>query len=384
MNEYEKRKQAINRHEAGESVTSIVGSLGKSRQWFYNWLKRYQAAGGEGNWFKDQSRAPKTTPTKVSGSVEQQVIDARKRLEKQGIAQTGAIAISYELRNQGITPPEVWTINRIIARHGLTKDKPRRRSNKEYPELFDHTHQMDFVGPRWIKGDGRFYSVNIIDTCSRTCLAVPVRTKASLGIARGLAEFWARHGMPDALQMDNELAFRGSNRYPRSFGIVIRFALALGIAPVFIPVGEPWRNGIIERFNHTYDKRFFRSQIFTGFEHLGQASRKFSCFHNSHHRYSTLGHKTPDQATRKLLPPMLYDNRFSLDERIPLEEGSIYFVRFIRSDCKLHLPTESFRVDQNLKYSYVVAEISVENHCLFVQQNNKVVQTFEYQMPVDW
>ncbi len=384
MNEYEKRKQAINRHEAGESVTSIVGSLGKSRQWFYNWLKRYQAAGGEGNWFEDQSRAPKTTPTKVTRSVEKQVIDARKRLEKQGIAQTGAIAISYELRNQGITPPEVWTINRIIARHGLTKDKPRRRSNKEYPELFDHTHQMDLVGPRWIKGDGRFYSVNIIDTCSRTCLAVPVRTKASLGIARGLAEFWAGHGMPDALQMDNELAFRGSNRYPRSFGIVVRFALALGIAPVFIPVGEPWRNGIIERFNHTYDKRFFRSQIFTGFEHLGQASRKFSRFHNSHHRYSTLGHKTPDQVTRKLLPPMLYDDRFSLDERIPLEEGSIYFVRFIRSDCKLHLPTESFRVDQSLKYSYVVAEISVENHCLFVQQDNKVVQTFEYQMPVDW
>lgn len=337
MNEYEKRKQAINRHIAGESVTSIVDSLGKSRQWFYNWLKRYKAASGDEKWFKDRSRAPKTTPTKVSSSLEQQVIDARKRLERQGIAQTGAVAISYELRNQGITPPEVWTINRIIARHGLTKDKPRRRSNKEYPELFDHTHQMDLVGPRWIKGDGRFYSVNIIDTCSRTCLAVPVRTKASLGIA-----------------------------------------------PVFIPIGEPWRNGIIERFNHTWDKRFFRSQLFTDFEHLGQASRQFSLFHNSHHRYSTLGHKTPDQMTRKLLPAMLYDERFDLERRIPLEEGSIYFVRFIRSDCKLHLPTESFRVDQNLKYSYVVAEISVENHCLIVQQNNKVIQTFEYRMPVDW
>lgn len=379
MNEYEKRKQAINRHLAGESVTSIVDSVGKSRQWFYNWLKRYKAAGGEDNWFEDRSRAPKTTPTKVTASVEQQVIDARKRLERQGIAQTGAIAISYELRNQGITPPEIWTINRIIARHGLTKDKPVRRSNKEYPELFDHTHQMDLVGPRWIKGDGRFYSVNILDTCSRTCSAVPVRTKASF-----LAGFRTTHGMPDALQMDNELAFRGSNRYPRSFGIVVRFALALGIAPVFIPVGEPWRNGIIERFNYTWDRRFFRSQLFADYDHLGLASSEFSTFHNSRHRYSSLGHKTPDQITQELLPPMLYDGRFNLEERIRLTEGSIYFVRFIRSDCKLHLPTESFRVDQSLKYSYVVAEISVENHCLFVQQNNKVIQTFEYLMPVDW
>jgi len=243
---------------------------------------------------------------------------------------------------------------------------------------------MDLFGPRWIKGDGRFYSVNIIDTCSRTCLAVPVRTKASLGIAQTLSTFWATHGMPDALQMDNELAFRGSNRYPRSFGTVVRFALALGIAPVVIPVGEPWRNEIIERFNHTYEKRFFRSQTFTGFDHLSQASDHFSSFHNSHHRYSTLAHKTPDQVTGEKLPAMLYDKRFNLEQRLPLAEGSIYFVRFIRSDCKLHLPTESFLVDQHLKYSYVAAEISVEDHCLFVKQNNKVIQTFEYQMPVDW
>ncbi|CAN5338511.1 hypothetical protein BH23BAC3_BH23BAC3_03030 [soil metagenome] len=43
---------------------------------------------------------------------------------------------------------------------------------------------------------------------SRTCSAVLVRTKASQGIARVLAEFWATHRMPDALQMDNELDFR--------------------------------------------------------------------------------------------------------------------------------------------------------------------------------
>jgi len=384
MNEYEKRKQAIKRYLTGELVTSIVNSLGKSRQWFYNWLRRYKAAGGEGNWFENHSRAPKTTPTKVTDLMEKKVIESRKRLERKGIAQTGAIAISYDLRKQGITPPEIWTINRIIARHGLVKDKPVRRSHKEYPELFFHTHQMDLVGPRWIKADGRFYSVNIIDTCSRTCLAVPVRTKASLGIARVLAEFWASHGMPDALQMDNELAFRGSNRYPRSFGIVVRLALAIGIAPVFIPVSEPWRNGIIERFNQTYDKRFFRSQTFEGFEHLGQASRQFSSYHNAQHRYSTLGHKTPDLMTRQLFPPLLYDDRFNLEEHIPLKEGSIYFIRFIRSDCKLHFPTESFRMGQSLKYSYVVAEINVKNHCLLVHQNNQVIQAFEYQMPVDW
>lgn len=384
MDKYEERKRAISRYQAGEKVTDITRSLGKSRRWFYNWLKRYEQTGGADGWYKDRSRAPHSKPTKISEELEEQVVQARKALTNKRIAQTGAIAISYELQGQGIAPPPVWTINRIIARHGLNRKKSKRHSTKDYPELFIHTHQMDLVGPRWLTDDGRFYSVNIIDTMCRSCLAQPVRTKASIGIAESLTAFWETHGMPDGLQMDNELAFRGSNRYPRSFGIVVRLALALGIAPVFIPTGEPWRNGIIERFNSTYDKRFFRSQTFRDFQHLTQASSEFTRFHNSHHRYSTLNHKTPDQTANQLLPPSRYDHRINLEERIPLEEGSIYFVRFIRSDCKFHLPTESFNVDKRLKYSYVVGEISVENHCLRIWQNHQMVQLFEYIMPVDW
>lgn len=383
MDEYSKRKQAIDRYQAGENISSIVRSLGKSRQWFYNWLNRYKASNGQSEWFIDYSKAPKSSPSMIAASIEQQVIEARNLLERKRIAQTGAIAIQYKLRAQGIDPPPVWTINRIIARNGLNKPKPAFKSPKEYPELFIHTHLMDLVGPRWLKGDGRFYSVNIIDSCSRVCSVNPVRTKSSAGIAKALADFWRTHGMPDALQMDNELAFRGSNRYPRSFGVVVRLALALGIAPVFIPVGEPWRNGIIEKFNGTYDKRFFTAQTFEDFYHLQRASKEFSTYHNAMHRYSTMNQKTPDEAAKELLPASYYDNRFNLDKRIPLEEGSIYFIRFIRSDLMLHLPTESFKVNSSLKYSYVVAHISVENHCLLVVQNNKVIQRFAYAMPVD-
>ncbi len=384
MDKYEETKQAIDRYTAGEKVTHIVSELGKSRQWFYNWLQRYEKAEGDPTWYQDHSRAPKTKPRKVSEELARQVIAARKALQQRGIAQIGAIAISYHLQAQGIEAPRVWTINRIIARAGLNKTTPKARSKKDYPELFFHTHQMDLVGPRWLKDKTRFYSINMIDTMSRSCSAKPLHTKESIGIAGALAGFWASHGMADALQMDNELAFRGSNRYPRSFGVVVRLALALGIAPVFIPVKEPWRNGIIERFNRTWDERFFRSQMFRDFEHLSNACQEFVAFHNSDHRYSALGHQTPDRRKAQLFAPSLYDGRINLNERIPLEEGSIYFVRFIRSDCKLHLPNESFKVPESLKYCYVVAEISVENHCIFVQQDDKVVQTIEYIMPVDW
>jgi len=36
----------------------------------------------------------------------------------------------------------------------------------------------------------------------------------------------------------------------------IRLCLHFGIQPVLIPVGEPWQNGVIEKFNDTYSGTF--------------------------------------------------------------------------------------------------------------------------------
>ena len=113
----------------------------------------------------------------------------------------------------------------------------------------NNIHQADFVGPRYIKGDGRFYSLNIMDLFSHQVYLESRRTKEDWQVASGLLRSWKAIGLPDYLQLDNELSFRGSNRYPRSFGVVIRLCLHFGVTPVFIPIDEPWRNGEIERFN---------------------------------------------------------------------------------------------------------------------------------------
>ncbi len=254
--------------------------------------------------------------------------------------------------------------------------------------MFWHTHQMDLIGPRYIKGDGKFYSINLIDVTTHSCFVKAVRTKSSEGIVQAIASFWQTHGMPDALQMDNELAFRGSNRYPRSFGSVVRFALSQGVAPVFIPVKEPWRNGIIEKFNHTYQKRFLQMNTFKSLDDLSAREQSFTDFHNSHHRYSSQGHKTPNEVRALLLPPIYYNGTVHLaalkprlEIKILLTKGCVYYIRFIRSDLKLYLPNETFTVIPELKYSYVVAEINIENHCLVIRQNNELKQLFHY--PID-
>lgn len=386
MDVYEERKQAIRLFESGEKVSRIVRTLKKSRQWFYFWLHRYRVQKGHEEWYKGESKAPKTKPSRIDNGIEQQVICARKKLEKQRRAQTGAIAIQYAMYNLGQSPPPVWTINRILTRSGLNKRQnvSYQKSDKDYPTLFFHTHQMDLVGPRYIKGDGRYYTINIIDTECRSCFVRPARTKATADIVDALVSFWSAHGMPDALQMDNELAFRGSNRYPRSFGSVVRLALALNIAPVFIPVGEPWRNGIIEKFNSTLDKHFLRAIQFENFDILNREATKFSDFHNANHRYSVLKQKTPNEMRSSLPPLYRFEQSVDVKQRIPLESGVIYFIRFIRSDSILKLHSESFKVHKDLMYSYVVAEVNLESQTLVIRQNNEIVQVFPFQTPVDW
>lgn len=280
--------------------------------------------------------------------------------------------------------------NRIIAKHGLNKQVSVHKSPKDYPELFWHTHQMDLAGPRYIKGDGKFYSVNLIDTTTHNCYVKAVRTKSSENIVKAIASFWKTHGMADALQMDNELAFRGSNRYPRSFGAVVRFALSQGVAVVFIPVAEPWRNGIIEKINHTYQQRFLKAYTFENLAKLNEHEKAFINFHNSKHRYSSQGNKTPDEVKALQLPSILYNGIIHLPslksgDKIPLTQGCVYYIRFIRSDLKLYLPNEVFVVNDTLKYSYVVAEINIQNHSLIIRQNDEIIQVLPYDISaIDW
>jgi putative transposase len=384
MHEYKRRQEAVRRYQAKEKIANIAKALGKGRKWVYLWISRYEANREEPEWYKDHSKAPKYKPNKISTEQENQVIAIRASLENQQYAQTGAISIQYEFERKGLAIPPIWTINRAISRHGLTKQPLAARPTKAYPELFIHTHQMDLVGPRYIKGDGSFYSMNLIDITTHSCYVKAIRHKSSDQILGAIVEFWQTHGLPDALQMDNELAFRGSNRYSRSFGSVVRFALSQGVAPVFIPFKEPWRNGMIEKFNDTYDKRFFRTNTFNDMKAVSEEEKKFIAFHNSHHRYGSQGQKTPDEMRALVLPPLYYKGNIHLQKRIPLETGCIYFIRFIRSDAKLHLPNESFQLDITLKYSYVVAEINIDNHCLVIRQNWEIRQIFPFQMPVDW
>jgi len=382
MNIKELREKAIKRYKNGEFPKDIYQSLGKSKTWFFKWLKRYKLDGKD--WSKSQSRKPHKSPKRIDEIMEQMVIETRKYLEKKLYSQIGALAISYDINKQGIISPPMSTINKILRRNDLIHQKTKYiPKGVNYPSLAisrsNYLHQLDVVGPRYLKEDGRFYSINIIDAYDRRSSINPDRRQNRRAIITALICSWHTLGTPCYLQMDNQLAMRGSNHYPHSFGVVIRLCLHLGIQPLFIPLSEPWRKGIIEHFQNVFDKTFFRSQYFKDFNSLYLKAKEFEPFHNRNHNYSTLKGLTPNQkcsGSIKLLP-----SSFRLPEKLAISPGYVHLVRFIRSDRVLDIFGEKYIMPQDVEYEYVWATIDTAKEKLFIYHDSKLVVEYPYLLP---
>ena len=382
-NEEALRKQAIEFHQQGKKVAAIARELGRTRQWVHKWINRYDAQSD--NWCSSHSHAPRNNQT-ISSTLEEKVIETRQILAKSPYLESGAYAIWHHMKEQGVNPPSVATINRILRKHGLTRKKVKyQKSGIEYPEIPEDTQIMDLIGPRYLRGGKRYYLLTIISNDTRHAGVYPILSKSGNDITQSVLSFWKSYSTPTFLQMDNELSFKGSNRHPRGLGVLIRTALELNVTPVFIPVSEPRRNGVVERFNQHVEKTLLL-QEHKDFDELVAHSREFMEQHNKCHPYSTFQHKTPVELDEELVTPLtplredyIFKERPELDS---MNLNEIHFIRLVRSDLKITVLNTEIDVDESLMHTYVEACILVNEHVLLIKQDDRVVQSFEFAMPL--
>jgi transposase InsO family protein len=296
----QQRILAVERFENGESPESICTSLGKSKAWLYKWIGRYLE--NDDSWNESRSRRPLTVSNYTPAEIEEIVKIVRLNLYNQDLF-CGAQAIHWELEELGVKPlPSIRTINRILSRNELTHRRTGKYEAKgtTYPKLPsllpNQAHQADLVGPCYLKGPVRFYSLNVVDTATVRCGLYPSLSKSGQSILEGFWAIWIRMGIPNHIQIDNAMSFFGSPTYPRGMGPLIRLCLHNNIEPWFIPMAEPWRNGMIENFNDRYQQMFLGKIIMATEEDLKAGSLVFEQRHNSSYRYSKLGGKTPLKA----------------------------------------------------------------------------------------
>jgi transposase InsO family protein len=301
----------------------------------------------------------------------------------------GKQAIQWEMIDMEVQPlPSLSTIGRILRRRDLTYRRTGRYEpkGKKYPELPkllpNQTHQVDLVGPCYLTGPIRFYSLHAVDTAINRCGIEPMPSKEAQSVLDAVYAVWLRMGIPGNLQVDNELAFYGSPTHPRGMGPLIRLCLRYGVNLWFIPPSEPWWNGVVEKFNDHYQQRFLAKTTMTSMPQLRQESLAFEHRHNSTYRYSKIHGKTPLQALAGLEKKLVFPSK-SGTPRHPLdkpEEGCYHLVRFIRSDCRLNIFGETFSAPPETQYEYVVAMIDVKEQRLKLFLDRIQVEEYKYQL----
>src|SRR5215475_876045 len=164
------RQRAVTRRLAGRPVKAICATVGRSEVWFRKWWHRYLEAGPEGLY--DLTRASHPSAQRIPPELERTILSVRRRLQAPATPATryrliGAPASLAELKSLSIRPlPCERTIERVLERNGLTAPRVRQAPllpRQEYPgpqaRASNELHEVDLVGPVYLKGSGHRYYI---------------------------------------------------------------------------------------------------------------------------------------------------------------------------------------------------------------------------------
>jgi IS30 family transposase len=389
------RRQAIALYLQGWNKSEIARKLQRSRSWVQRWVGRYPCTVGSNAdplSLQDHSRAPKHISWAFPERIKRMVLQIRMEREKGKRAKyqyalVSAQAIYYELRELGISPlPTPDTIHLWLKQAGRIRErKPRKAPNPTYPELpcqtVNDVQELDFKGPLYLQDHShKYYLVALRDKLSKKTALRALANKSMDAIVDFLVAAWQNMGCPRYLKMDNCLDFRGSNLYPRSPSKLMRVCLDLGVQPVFIPLREPWRNGVVENLNGLLNRFLFRLQTFATEKQLHQAVQRMQTTINTTHRLPALEGKTPQEFAanaRLRYPPNNYDWH---TRDLQLLKGNVTFIRFVRKSGRITLTAkDKFLIGKKYKWHYVMANVDVAKCKLYVICQGKHIRSFDYQ-----
>jgi hypothetical protein len=397
--EEEERIEAVNRYIMGDKPSNICRDANRSEKWFFTWVKRFKM--GEEEWYRSQSNAPKKHGRKTPKEIESTVVNIRKALMEGNEHESkylgvGADAIQYRMEKLGFSndaTPSASTIKRIVKKHGLKMNKRERykrvKSKKRYtilnPAQIDEMHQMDFVGPRFIKGYGAVSSLNLIDVVSDRVHIEQYDTKSTDNVIGFLILYWRNNPLPRYLQLDNGMYFIGDFKYPRKFSRFIKFCLYVGVEVVFINPKSPWMNGCIENFNGWFDEKFWAKETFTNLEDMRAKSTHFVDQYND---LSTW--KRRNKPLEQINPARILNNSLKISwGKLPLTKGKIHFIRKVDNEGRISVLNEAFKVGKEFISEYVWATICLKKQTLEVfyrakdQDTAVLIKKFEYELSED-
>jgi transposase InsO family protein len=193
-----------------------------------------------------------------------------------------------------------WRVNhkrveRIWRKEGLKVPKKQPKRSRLWlndgscirlrPAYKNHVWSYDFMINR--TANGRVFKIlNIIDDCTRECLAMLIARKIrNQDVIDLLFQLFILRGIPGHIRSDNGPEFTAK--------AIRKWLNRLGVKTLYIEPGSPWENGYIESFNGKLRDELLNREIFTTLEEAKVLIEQWRRDYNQLRLHSSLGYQPP-------------------------------------------------------------------------------------------
>jgi putative transposase len=172
-------------------------------------------------------------------------------------------------------------------RIGVIERKPLPK-----PTRANVSWSMDFVADGMI-GGRRLRCLNIVDDCTRECLAIEVDTSITGVRVQAVLERLAdTRGLPMSITVDNGPEFDGQ--------VLDKWAYRRAVQLSFIRPGKPNENAYIESFNGKFRDECLNEHWFLSLAHARSIIEDWRIEYNTERPHSSLGNLTPAEFAKAL------------------------------------------------------------------------------------
>jgi transposase InsO family protein len=285
------------------SFAALCEVFGVSRKTGYKWMSRADDGGASA--FADRSRRPHSNPFTTAADAVERLVELRQENPTWGARKL----LAWLDRNEPwYLLPAASTATEILRRHGLVKERRRRRRDVTpvrqplaHATAPNAVWAVDYKGD-FLVGDGtRCWPLTVTDAYSRYALCCRGLVTTSLApTKRVLERTFREYGIPYRMRSDNGTPFGPAGRGPLSqLGV---WLLKLGVVPEYTAPASPQENGRHERFHRTLKAETCRPAASS----LHAQQRRFDAFlprYNEQRPHESLGQLPPSLFYRPSLRP---------------------------------------------------------------------------------
>ena len=200
---------------------------------------------------------------------------------------------------------EGWDVNRkhvyrLYREAGLAVRRRKRKrigwvERKPLPKPLaaNLSWSMDFVSDGLINGR-RLRCLNIVDDCTRECLAIEVDTSITGTRVKAVMERLAdTRGLPRSITVDHGPEFEGQ--------VLDTWAYLANVQLSFIRPGKPNENAYIESFNGKFRDECLNEHWFITMAQARRVIEDWRIEYNTERPHSSLGNLTPQEFAERCL-----------------------------------------------------------------------------------